>query len=48
MFNWGYFWVKRCDCGEQLDGAFRLINEKGSGVYLIWLKKEEGLGFVTK
>ncbi len=39
---------RRCDCGEQLDLALRLINEKGSGV-LIYLRQEgRGIGLLKK
>ena len=33
----------RCDCGQQLDEAFRLIGEKGSGV-VVYLRGQEGRG----
>ena len=39
---------RRCDCGEQLDMALRLINEAGSGV-LIYLRQEgRGIGLLKK
>lgn len=39
---------RRCDCGEQLNLALRLINEKGSGV-LIYLRQEgRGIGLLKK
>lgn len=42
------FGSKRCDCGEQLDGAFRLINEKGSGVLLYMAQEGRGIGLCNK
>lgn len=39
---------RRCDCGEQLDLAMRLINEAGRGV-LIYLRQEgRGIGLLKK
>ena len=38
----------RCDCGEQLDNALRLIAERGTGV-LIYLRQEgRGIGLLEK
>lgn len=38
----------RCDCGEQLDGAFRLINKKGYGVLLYMAQEGRGIGLCNK
>ena len=39
---------RRCDCGEQLDLALKLINEAGCGV-LIYLRQEgRGIGLLQK
>lgn len=39
---------RRCDCGEQLDMAMRMINEAGFGV-LIYLRQEgRGIGLLKK
>lgn len=39
---------RRCDCGEQLDLALKLINEAGCGV-LIYLRQEgRGIGLLKK
>jgi len=39
---------RRCDCGEQLDMAMRMINEAGYGV-LIYLRQEgRGIGLLKK
>ena len=39
---------RRCDCGEQLDMALQLIDEKGCGV-LIYLRQEgRGIGLLKK
>lgn len=39
---------RRCDCGEQLDMALKLINEAGSGI-LIYLRQEgRGIGLLKK
>lgn len=38
----------RCDCGEQLRGAVRTINEAGSGVLLYLAQEGRGIGLVNK
>lgn len=39
---------RRCDCGEQLEMAMRLINEEGFGV-LVYLRQEgRGIGLLKK
>ena len=42
------FGSTRCDCGEQLDKAFRNINKKGSGVLLYMSQEGRGIGFCNK
>ncbi len=42
------FGSTRCDCGEQLDKAFKKINEKGSGVLLYMSQEGRGIGFCNK
>ncbi|MHB1253313.1 MAG: GTP cyclohydrolase II [Candidatus Humimicrobiaceae bacterium] len=42
------FGSKRCDCGEQLDNAFNMINEKGSGVLLYMAQEGRGIGLCNK
>ena len=38
----------RCDCGEQLEAAMRIINEAGAGV-IVYLRQEgRGIGLVHK
>ncbi len=34
---------KRCDCGDQLESALKLISESGNGV-LVYMRKHEGRG----
>jgi len=47
-FTGDVFGSRRCDCGEQLDMALRLINEAGCGV-LIYLRQEgRGIGLLKK
>ncbi|MGR8981006.1 MAG: GTP cyclohydrolase II [Gammaproteobacteria bacterium] len=39
---------RRCDCGEQLDMAMKMINENGAGI-LIYLRQEgRGIGLLKK
>ena len=38
----------RCDCGEQLDRAFKKINENGLGVILYMSQEGRGIGFCNK
>lgn len=42
------FGSKRCDCGEQLDRAFKMINKKGSGVLLYMSQEGRGIGLCNK
>jgi len=42
------FGSMRCDCGEQLDRAFKKINENGSGVILYMSQEGRGIGFRKK
>ncbi len=41
------FGSKRCDCGEQLDGAMRVVAEKG-GVVLYLRQEGRGIGLINK
>jgi len=38
----------RCDCGEQLDAALRMIAEEGSGVLLYMRQEGRGIGLKNK
>lgn len=38
----------KCDCGEQLRGAIRLIEEAGGGVLLYMAQEGRGIGLVSK
>lgn len=42
------FGSKRCDCGEQLDSAFKLINKNRSGVLLYMAQEGRGIGLCNK
>ena len=42
------FGSKRCDCGEQLHKAMRIINENGQGVVLYMRQEGRGIGLVNK
>lgn len=42
------FGSMRCDCGEQLDEAMRLISKKGTGVLLYMRQEGRGIGLVNK
>ncbi|MCL5070789.1 MAG: GTP cyclohydrolase II [Actinobacteria bacterium] len=42
------FGSKRCDCGEQLDNALKMINENGSGVLLYMAQEGRGIGLCNK
>lgn len=42
------FGSKRCDCGEQLDTAFKMINANGSGVLLYMAQEGRGIGLCNK
>lgn len=47
-FTGDIFGSYRCDCGDQLSGAMKLIEEKGSGV-IIYLRQEgRGIGLFNK
>lgn len=38
----------RCDCGEQLRGAIRLMKEEGAGVLLYLAQEGRGIGLINK
>ena len=38
----------RCDCGEQLEESFRMIEEQGSGVVLYMKQEGRGIGLLHK
>ena len=38
----------RCDCGQQLDRAMKMIAENGSGVLLYMRQEGRGIGLVNK
>ena len=38
----------RCDCGEQLDAAMRLIGEEGTGIVLYMRQEGRGIGLKNK
>ena len=38
----------RCDCGDQLDEAMRMIGEKGSGVLVYMRQEGRGIGLLNK
>ncbi len=42
------FGSKRCDCGEQLHRAMKMITEKGQGVILYMRQEGRGIGLVNK
>ncbi len=42
------FQSQRCDCGQQLDAALRLIAEKKSGVLLYMRHEGRGIGLINK
>jgi len=42
------FGSTRCDCGEQLDAALRMIDEQGSGVLLYMRQEGRGIGLKNK
>lgn len=42
------FGSRRCDCGEQLHRAMRMINEQGRGVILYMRQEGRGIGLVNK
>jgi 3,4-dihydroxy 2-butanone 4-phosphate synthase/GTP cyclohydrolase II len=42
------FGSRRCDCGEQLDAALRMIDEEGRGVLLYMRQEGRGIGLKNK
>ena len=42
------FHSHRCDCGDQLDRAFALIEQEGKGVILYLLQEGRGIGLINK
>ncbi len=42
------FGSMRCDCGDQLDTAFDMINKKGRGVLLYMAQEGRGIGLCNK
>ncbi|MDP8230828.1 MAG: bifunctional 3,4-dihydroxy-2-butanone-4-phosphate synthase/GTP cyclohydrolase II [Candidatus Gorgyraea atricola] len=42
------FGSKRCDCGEQLRQAMKIIDQKGSGVLLYMRQEGRGIGLMNK
>ena len=42
------FHSNRCDCGDQLDRAFELIEKEGKGVVLYLLQEGRGIGLINK
>lgn len=38
----------RCDCGDQLQGAMKMVAEKGAGVVLYMRQEGRGIGIVNK
>jgi 3,4-dihydroxy 2-butanone 4-phosphate synthase/GTP cyclohydrolase II len=42
------FGSMRCDCGEQLDAAMRMIGEEGSGIILYMRQEGRGIGLKNK
>ncbi len=42
------FGSMRCDCGDQLDTAFNMINKKGRGVLLYMAQEGRGIGLCNK
>lgn len=42
------FGSKKCDCGDQLDAAFKMINKKGRGVLLYMAQEGRGIGLCNK
>jgi GTP cyclohydrolase II len=42
------FRSSRCDCGEQLDLAFRKISEAGHGIVIYQLAEGRGIGLMNK
>jgi len=42
------FHSKRCDCGNQLHLAMRMVNEDGKGIILYMKQEGRGIGFLNK
>ena len=42
------FGSRRCDCGEQLDAAMRMIAEEGRGILLYMRQEGRGIGLLNK
>ena len=42
------FGSKRCDCGEQLDSALKMIADEGRGVLLYMRQEGRGIGLLNK
>jgi 3,4-dihydroxy 2-butanone 4-phosphate synthase / GTP cyclohydrolase II len=42
------FGSMRCDCGDQLDSAFKMINTEGMGVLLYMAQEGRGIGLCNK
>ena len=42
------FGSSRCDCGEQLDAAMRMIAEEGEGILLYMRQEGRGIGLLNK
>jgi GTP cyclohydrolase II len=47
-FTGDLFHSLRCDCGEQLEGAVRRMDEEGGGVLLYLRQEGRGIGLVNK
>ena len=47
-FTGDLFGSLRCDCGEQLKGAIRRMDEAGGGVLLYMAQEGRGIGLVNK
>jgi 3,4-dihydroxy 2-butanone 4-phosphate synthase/GTP cyclohydrolase II len=37
-----------CDCVQQLEGAFKVIAEKGKGILFYLMQEGRGVGYVAK
>lgn len=42
------FSSRRCDCGEQVNSALRMIEEEGEGVFLYMKQEGRGIGLLNK
>ncbi len=47
-FTGDVFGSRRCDCGEQLDTALKMISQNGSGVLLYLRQEGRGIGLLKK